>query len=178
MTPEAVVFYIFAVLTVGSAAVVVLARSLIYSAFSLLFTFFGVAGLYLLLGADFLAATQLLVYVGGILVLLLFGVMLTHKLYDLDLRSETHQRIPGAVIAAGLLILLVCPRLSIGRFTFEGLFHRADWAVKAGHVLAPTTREIGQLFMGRFLLPFEASSILLLVALIGAALIVRRRKDA
>ena len=82
------------------------------------------------------------------------------------------------VIAAGLLILLVCPRLSIGRFTFEGLFHRADWAVKAGHVLAPTTREIGQLFMGRFLLPFEASSILLLVALIGAALIVRRRKDA
>jgi NADH-quinone oxidoreductase subunit J len=179
MTPEAVVFYIFAVLTVGSAAVVVWARSLIYSAFSLLFTFFGVAGLYLLLGADFLAATQLLVYVGGILVLLLFGVMLTHKLYDLDLKSETHQRVPGTVIAAGLLILLVCPRLHVGPFTFEGLFHRATWATTAaGHTLAPTTREIGHLFMGRFLLPFEASSILLLVALIGAALIVRRRKDA
>ena len=85
----------FAALTVGSAAVVVLARSLIYSAFALLFTFFGVAGLYVLLGADFLAATQLLVYVGGILVLLLFGVMLTHKLYDLDLRSEVTQFLPG-----------------------------------------------------------------------------------
>ena len=83
-------------ITVGSAAVVVLARSLIYSAFALLFTFFGVAGLYVLLGADFLAATQLLVYVGGILVLLLFGVMLTHKLYDLDLRSEVTQFLPGA----------------------------------------------------------------------------------
>ena len=70
MTAEALVFYAFAVITVGSAAVVVLARSLIYSAFALLFTFVGVAGLYVLLGADFLAATQLLVYIGGILVLL------------------------------------------------------------------------------------------------------------
>ncbi|HYU42904.1 MAG TPA: NADH-quinone oxidoreductase subunit J, partial [Vicinamibacteria bacterium] len=77
MSAEAAVFYVFAAITVAAAAVVVLARSLIYSAFALLFTFFGVAGLYVLLGADFLAATQLLIYVGGILVLLLFGVMLT-----------------------------------------------------------------------------------------------------
>ena len=70
MTAGAAVFWILAVVTVSSAAVVVLARSLIYSAFALLFTFFGVAGLYVLLGADFLAATQLLIYVGGILVLL------------------------------------------------------------------------------------------------------------
>jgi len=183
MSVEAVVFYIFAIVTVGSAAVVVFARSLIYSAFSLLFTFFGVGGLYLLLGADFLAATQLLVYVGGILVLLLFGVMLTHKLYDLDLKSETHQRGAAAFIAGGLLILLTCPRIELnlpvlGARSLEGLFHRADWAVGAGRALEPSTQEIGRLFMGRFLLPFEAASILLLVALIGAAMIVRRRKDA
>ena len=91
MSAEGAVFYVFAAITVLSGGVVVLARSLIYSAFALLFTFFGVAGLYVLLGADFLAATQLLIYVGGILVLLLFGVMLTHKLYDLDLRSD-HRR--------------------------------------------------------------------------------------
>src|SRR5262245_65980412 len=91
MSVGAVVFYVLAAITVGSAAVCVLARSLIYSAFALLFTFFGVAGLYLLLGADFLAATQLLTYVGGILVLLLFGVMLTYTLYDLDLMSEVFQ---------------------------------------------------------------------------------------
>jgi len=166
MTSEAVIFYAFAMITVGSAAVVVAARSLIYSAFALLFTFFGVAGLYVLLGADFLAATQLLVYVGGILVLLLFGVMLTHKLYDLDLRSENVQFLPGAIVSAGLFAFLV------------GIFRKTAWAVGPGRPPAPTTAEIGRLFLGPYLLPFEAASILLLVALMGAALIVRRRKVA
>src|SRR5438046_3678724 len=101
-----VIFYLFAALTVASAAIVVFSRSLIYSAFALLFTFFGVAGLYVLLGADFLAATQLLVYVGGILVLLLFGVMLTHKLYDLDLKSEVTQFAPGLIVSIGIFGLL------------------------------------------------------------------------
>ena len=91
-----IVFYFFAAMTVLSAAVVVFARNLIHSAFALLFTFFGVAALYVFLGADFLAATQMVIYVGGILVLLLFGVMLTHKLYDLNLKSETYQFWPGA----------------------------------------------------------------------------------
>jgi NADH-quinone oxidoreductase subunit J len=166
VSPEAVVFYVFAVITVGSAAVVVLARSLIYSAFSLLFTYFGEAGLYVLLGADFLAATQLLVYVGGILVLLLFGVMLTHKLYDLDLKSEVTQFAPGLIVAGGLFLIIVLTAL------------RTEWRVGPGRPPEPTTAEIGKMFMGPYLLPFEAASILLLVALIGAAMIVRRRKDA
>jgi NADH:ubiquinone oxidoreductase subunit 6 (subunit J) len=165
MTPEAAVFWIFAGITVISAAVVVLARSLIYSAFALLFTFFGVAGLYLLLGADFLAATQLMIYVGGILVLLLFGVMLTHKLYDLDLKSEVTQPLAGVIVAAGLLVVLGTTAL------------RTPWPA-IERPPAPTTAEIGQLLLGRYLLPFEAASVLLLVALVGAALIVRRRRDA
>ncbi|HSQ75876.1 MAG TPA: NADH-quinone oxidoreductase subunit J, partial [Bacteroidota bacterium] len=74
-----IVFYIFAAITVLSAFVVVFSRNLMYAACSLLFTFFGVAGLYILLHADFLAVTQILIYVGGILVLLLFGIMLTSK---------------------------------------------------------------------------------------------------
>jgi NADH-quinone oxidoreductase subunit J len=166
MTPEAVIFYVFAVITVGSAAVVVLARSLIYSAFALLFTFFGVAGLYVLLGADFLAATQLLVYVGGILVLLLFGVMLTHKIYELDLRSEVTQFLPGAIIWSGILALLLVT------------IFRTRWSIGPGRAPLATTREIGEQFLGAYLLPFEASSVLLLVALIGAAMIVRRRREA
>jgi len=165
MTPSDVVFWVFAVVTVGSAAVVVLSRTLIYSAFALLFTFFGVAGLYVLLGADFLAATQLLIYVGGILVLLLFGVMLTHKIYDLDLRTETNQLASGAIVAGGLFVILGATAV------------RSEWATTA-RTLAPTTRDIGHLFMGAYLLPFEAASVLLLVALIGAAMIVRRRRDA
>jgi NADH-quinone oxidoreductase subunit J len=162
----AVVFWILALVTVGSAAVVVLSRSLIYSAFALLFTFFGVAGLYVLLGADFLAATQLLIYVGGILVLLLFGVMLTHKIYDLDLRSEVTQPLAGWIMAVGIFVFLT------------GIAVQTEWAAGAPRPLAPTTRTIGEMFMGPFLLPFEAASILLLVALMGAAMIVRRKKDA
>jgi len=165
MTAEAVVFAVFAVLTVGSALVVVLARSLIYNAFALLFTFFGVAGLYVLLGADFLAAAQLLVYVGGILVLLLFGVMLTHKIYELDLKTDTVQFVPGLIVAAGLFVIL------------SATAWRTEWAAVPSPP-EPTTRAIGGLFLGRYLLAFETASVLLLVALIGAAMIVRRRKDA
>lgn len=166
MSAEAAVFYVFAAITVAAAAVVVLARSLIYSAFALLFTFFGVAGLYVLLGADFLAATQLLIYVGGILVLLLFGVMLTHKLYDLDLKSEVTQFVPSLFVSSGIFLLLAMTAV------------KTRWAPGAGRPPAPTTADIGRLFMGSYLLPFEAASVLLLVALMGAAMIVRRRKDA
>jgi NADH:ubiquinone oxidoreductase subunit 6 (subunit J) len=165
MSGEAAVFWVFAALTLGSAAIVVLSRTLIYSAFALLVTFFGVAGLYVLLGADFLAATQLLVYVGGILVLLLFGVMLTHKIYDLDLRTGTTQLAAGLWVAGGLFVVLAAVAL------------KTEWPATA-RVPASTTAPIGRLFLGDYLLPFEAASVLLLVALMGAAMIVRRRRDA
>jgi NADH-quinone oxidoreductase subunit J len=165
VTGEAAVFWVFASLTLLSACVVVLSRTLIYSAFALLVTFFGVAGLYLLLGADFLAATQLLVYVGGILVLLLFGVMLTHRIYDLDLRSGTNQLLSGLIVAAGLFVILTALAL------------RTEWPA-AERLPAATTAPIGRLFLSEYLLPFEAASVLLLVALMGAAMIVRRRRDA
>jgi len=168
MNAEAVVFWVLAILTVGSAAAVVLSRTLIYSAFSLLFTFFGVAGLYVLLGADFLAATQLLIYVGGILVLLLFGVMLTHKIYDLDLKSDlggVWDWLAPVSVAVGLFVIL----------SFTAV--QTQWTA-VPRLPAPTTGEIGRLFLGEYLLPFEAASVLLLVALMGAAMIVRRRRDA
>src|SRR5713101_323405 len=111
MTLYDIVFYFFAVITVGSGGIVVMSRNIIHSAFSLLFTFFGVAGIYVLLNADFLAVTQLLIYVGGILVLLLFGVMLTHKLYDLDLKSEVTQFLPGLIVSVGLFGFLVLTAL-------------------------------------------------------------------
>ncbi len=160
-----IVFYFFAALTVGSAAVVVFARSLIRSAFALLFTLFGVAGLYVFLGADFLAATQMVIYVGGILVLLLFGVMLTHKLYDLNLKTETFQFLPAVVVVMGVFAVLV---------TF---MMRTRWHAGGQIPAVPTTAAIGELLMKDYILPFEAASILLLVALIGAAMIVRRKPE-
>jgi NADH-quinone oxidoreductase subunit J len=159
-----IVFYFFAALTVGSAAVVVFSKNLIHCAFALLFTFFGVAALYVFLGADFLAATQMVIYIGGILILLIFGVMLTHKISEMSLKSETFQFWPGLVLVAVVFLSLLVTML------------KTTWhspAVPA--TLNPTTATIGELFMREYILPFELASIFLLIALIGAAMIVRRR---
>ena len=160
-----IIFYFFAALTVASAAVVVFARNIVRSAFALLFTFFGVAALYVFLGADFLAATQMVIYVGGILVLLLFGVMLTHKLYDLNLKAETFQFLPALLAVIAVFATLV---------TF---MIRTRWHSGGQHPGGPTTGAIGVLLMQDYILPFEIASILLLIALIGAAMIVRRRSE-
>jgi len=160
-----IIFYFFAALTVASAAAVVFSGNLIRSAFALLFTFFGVAALYAFLGADFLAATQMVIYVGGILVLLLFGVMLTHKLYDLNLKAETFQVFPALVAVLAVFATLI---------TF---FLRTRWRAAGPQPDAPTTEAIGELLMKDYILPFEVASILLLLALIGAAMIVRRKSE-
>ena len=160
-----ILFFVVATITVGSAAIVVFSKSLIYSAFSLLFTFFGVAMIYVMLGADFLAATQVLIYVGGILILLLFGVMLTHRLYSLNLKTETFQIVPGLVISLAVFVSLAMVATN------------TQWNFVPGKELTPTTEAIGNFFMNEYLLPFEIASILLLVALIGAAMLVRRRTD-
>ena len=95
-----IIFYVFAGLVVASAALVVLGPNLVHSAFALLATFFGVAVFYVLLGADFLAGAQVLIYVGGILILLLFGVMLTHRIYGAELQTETIQFWPGLAVVS------------------------------------------------------------------------------
>lgn len=159
------VFYLFALITIFSAFVVVFSRNMVYAAFALLFTFFGVAGLYVLLSADFLAVTQILIYVGGILVLLLFGVMLTSRVVNVELKTGTIHAIPALVIVA------------IVAGTFAGLFY-STWkgAVAPAAALPSTTKTLGEMLMTGYLLPFEIASVILLVALIGAAMTARRTK--
>src|SRR5690606_11919360 len=101
------VFYLIALVTVGSAVVVAFSRNIIYSAFSLLGTFAGVAGLYVFLGADFVAAAQLLIYVGGILILILFAVMLTHRITDVEITNRAAGRVPALIIVGVFLALLI-----------------------------------------------------------------------
>ena len=159
------IFYFFAIATLVSGSIVVFSRNIIYSAFALLFAFFGVAGLYILLSADFLAVTQLLIYVGGILVLLLFGVMLTNKVIDVEMKTGTLQTLPASIIVA----------MTAG--TLCGVFYITDWKiVKDAPAFATTTNALGQMFMTTYLLPFEVASVVLLVALVGAAMIARRDK--
>jgi NADH-quinone oxidoreductase subunit J len=158
-------FYFFAIVTLVSGAIVVFSKNIVYSAFSLMFTFFGVAGIYVLLNADFLAVTQLLVYVGGILVLLLFGVMLTNKVISVELKTGTLQTLPASLIVAFL------------GGTLCGVMYVTDWKVVHGTPDIETTAySLGEMFMTTYLLPFEIASVVLLVALIGAALIARRDK--
>ncbi len=159
--PADFIFYVLAILTVVSAVMVATMPSIIYSAVALLFSFAGVAGLYVLLAADFLAATQVLVYVGGILVLILFAVFLSNKISSVNLSSPKRFQWPAAVICLCLFGILSYTAVSTA------------WTVKPLVVFQPTTAEIGELLMTRYLLPFEAASVLLLAALIGAALLSR-----
>ncbi len=159
--PADFIFYALAALTVVSAILVATLPSIIYSAVALLFSFAGVAGIYVLLSADFLAATQILVYVGGILVLILFAVFLSNRISSATLSSPIHFRWPAAVICLCLF----------GVLSYMGV--STAYVVKPVITYQPTTAEIGELLMTRYLLPFEAVSVLLLAALIGAALLSR-----
>src|SRR5439155_988186 len=91
---------------IAGAFVTALAKNIVYAAFALLFTFFGVAGLYVMANADFLAVTQLLVYVGGILILLIFGVMLTSRIGTVDIRVSNGSKWVAGILAFGILAIL------------------------------------------------------------------------
>ncbi len=166
MDLQTIVFYFFVLLTIVAAGVVVFSRNIVHAAFALLFAFFGVAGIYVFLMADFLAVTQLMIYVGGILVLLLFGVMLTSKQVNVDIRTSNFQLIPAAMIAGALFGFLA------------GVLVFTPWREGTN----PSTPEatgplLGELLLTKYVLPFEVASMVLLVALVGAALIARREKD-
>lgn len=163
---EDLLFYLFAFVVIGSASVVVLSKNIMYSAFSLLFTFFGVAGLYVLLFADFLALTQIMVYIGGILVLIIFGVLLTTKITGVDIKSGTTGKVQ--LITASVVVVIIAISLIL-------LFTNVEW-VNQEFVQPNTTIEsIGFAFMTKYLLPFEIAAVLLLIALVGATLIARRK---
>ncbi len=160
------VFYGFALITVASAFAVVSVRNIVHAAFALMVTLFGVAGLYVFLQADFLAATQVIVYVGGILVLILFGVMMTSGRLEMHVRVQRGQLLLGGGISLALLMLLLTVIANTPKWE-----NRTD----DGLTLDPTTKRIGELILeDKFLLPFEIASVLLLVALIGATLISRK----
>jgi len=175
---SSIFFYIFAALTLGSAVyAVLLTNNIVRAAFALMATFGGVAGLFGVLGADFLMAAQLIVYVGGILILILFGVMMS--------RRATVAELPGSrPTLMGWLGIAVVGSLLL--FALSQVFLGTDWcganpcttevlpAATGGMAISGTTREIGELFLTRYLLPFEFISVLLLAALVGAVILARK----
>ncbi len=157
-----IVFYVFAAIIVASASLVAFSRNLVYSAFALLFTFFGVAGIYVMLSADFLAAVQLLIYVGGILVLIIFAVMLTQRISEVEISNQSLRPAQGALILIGIMAVLL------------GVIFKTQWSLEGQLEYQATTAPIGDLLLKKYLLPFEIVSVLLLAALMGAAVIVRK----
>lgn len=149
-------------MTLLSAFFVVSNKNIVHSAFFLLFTFFGVAGIYVLLGADFVAIVQLIVYVGGILILMLFGVMLTHKITNVEIKTGT-TNILASVIGVGLFTGALLAAMI-----------NSNWKIIDSEIPMQTTGNLGHLLINEYVLIFELLGIILLVALIGAASIARR----
>lgn len=167
-------FYLFSTLVVVSALMVLFTRNVLYAAFSLIFTFLGIAAIYVLAGADFIAITQIIVYIGGILVLMIFGVMLTNKVEGKAVSTRSHNLFGGLLAGVGMLSVLLLVIFSVN-------FRELDWIAYAMEQEAPAAssvvQPIGQLMLSAYVLPFELAGLLLLVALIGAAFVAKRLMD-
>jgi NAD(P)H-quinone oxidoreductase subunit 6 len=154
---EAIAFYLLALLAAGAAFGCVIARNIVRMALCLLGTLAAVALLYFLMAADFLGAIQLIVYAGGTLVVIVFGVMLTSRAAGVQLRPRRSEAIGGAVVClalfAGLVAILV----------------RSAWPPAPASPQAYDVAKLGGALLSTYLVPFELVSVLLLAVMIGAA---------
>lgn len=162
MSLSVALFYAFAAFTVMCAAGVAFSRNIVYSAFALLGTLFGMAALYVCLAADFVAGAQFLIYIGGVLVLILFAVMLTHRIADVAVSNRAVGQ-PAALVAVGIVAAVM------GRAIFA-----SRWPVVDALPDTPTTHAIGNGFLGPYVLPFELASFVLLAVLVGAIVVSRK----
>lgn len=156
---HAAAFYAFALLLIGSALAVLLNASIVRAATCLLGALGAVAGFYLLLSAPFVAAVQLILYVGGVMVLIVFGVMLTGR------GATPAVRRLDWVLAGGVGVVFLV--------TLFASFAGASFASADAAVAAPAIDALGREILTTYLLPFELSSLLLLAVLIGAAYLAR-----
>ena len=154
-----IAFWALAGLTLGSAAMIILVRSLLHAVLFLILSFVGVAGLYITLSADFVAVTQVLIYAGAIAVLLIFAVMLTPR-SSRD-NAGNFLQLP-ALLLSGLVVAGV---------TFVVI--QTDWREATRGPFDSTATAIGNALLSPFVLPFEIASVLLVAAMIGAIVLVR-----
>lgn len=156
-------FGILAIATIAAALGVVLFSNIVYSAFLLGGVFLSISGMYLLLNADFVAAAQVLIYVGAVNVLILFAIMLVNKREDFkELPNAWIQRGATAAVCVGVFALLATMVLS------------TSWSISPEVPTNSSIVIIGQHFFTDFLLPFELASVFLLMAMVGAIILARR----
>jgi len=157
-----IAFGILSVVMVAAALRMVTTRNVVHAALYLVIVLAGAAGIFILLGAEFVGVTQVLVYIGAIVVLFLFGIMLTRGALGEDEEANTEKRRMAALV--GVLVLVVTGGAALDSF--------GDAAVNRS---APSlTSEIGDTIFSQYIVPFEAVSVLLLAALIGAIVVARQ----
>jgi NAD(P)H-quinone oxidoreductase subunit 6 len=156
------IFCVFAAMILCCGIIVVFSKNIVHSGFSLLGTFAGVAGLYALASADFIAAAQFLIYVGGVLIVILFAIMLTRGIQDVRVSNASISLVPATTLGAMMAVLL-----SIIAWRFP-------WKMKAPAEIISTVEPIGTTLLQKYLVPFEVLSLLLLAALVGAVMIIRK----
>lgn len=161
---ELAAFTILSALILGSATVVVTSRNIVRAALSLVPTFLGVTGFYIMLHAEFVAGIQVLIYAGAITVLILFVIMLTEGGSGTMVRQVTGQ-MPLGVMAATWLAFLILVTLS-----------RTRWPVAGAQLPQYSVQSIGTAFLTDYVLIFEVTSFVLLIALVGAIVIARREE--
>ena len=197
---EATLFWIMAGLTAGSAVMTMLSQNIVRSATWLLFTLAGTAGIFFLLAADFVGATQLLVYVGGTLILVVFGVMLTAQGPFITMKTSAAEWAISLVVGVALYATLAIAALQFTAVdsspelakheptqNLYQISEKEPTAGKAGyldtigrgflgHGVGPAHKEGNKVVRTSYLLPFEIVSVHLLVVLIGAAYLARAKK--
>jgi len=162
--PEGILFYVLSAVAVGAGVQVIASRNPIHSAIGLVTSFLAIAGLYVLLHAEFVAAVQVLVYAGGIMVLFLFVIMLV----NLRDRPPLRPRLRGAFAAAAGLLAIGAMLVAAGRGRLLGTAAGGPGAAATGNLEA-----VGTALFTEALLPFEIASVLLLVAMVGAIVLAR-----
>lgn len=161
-----VMFWVLGFVIVASAIMVVTLKNIFHCALALIVALFGVAGIYVLLNAEFLAAVQVLIYVGAVAILIIFAVMLTSQLASRRIVQSNHNVLIGLV--AGVVFWFAL------RILLEGT---QVWNMSVEPLPAKNTLEIGKLLMTEFMLPFEVVSVLMLAAMIGAIVLARGEKS-
>jgi|WetSurMetagenome_2_1015567.scaffolds.fasta_scaffold941809_1 NADH-quinone oxidoreductase subunit J len=156
------IFYLFSFMIIISAIYVVTLKNIFHSALFLIITLFGVAGIYILLHAEFLAAVQILIYVGAVAVLIIFAIMLTSRLASHEIKQSNEQVTIAVFICSGFLLASL------------GSLANSVWRIVDRPLPVNNTLTMGKIMMNEFVLPFEVVSIVLLAALIGAIVLARR----
>ncbi len=164
MSVMQVVFLVLAVAAVGSAVGVVTSRNIFYSALLLIACLFTVAGFYVLLEATFLAAVQVLIYVGAIAVLIIFGVMLTERMMSESKRAWNEQWWVALLVVIALVAVMLYVVIT------------SNWQISDEIPPTDAVVALGQTLLSTYVLPFEVASVILLMALIGAIIIAREEK--